>query len=202
MSDDAQTIIERNIAHYGSELDGYTPARYERFLTHLGQGAVDVLDVGCSTGRGGAILKTRLPQLKITGLDCVSERLDKLDRSVYEDCVSAFSHDIPLAANSFDAIVAGEFIQCVAPPHVFPTLCEFFRLLRLRGRLVLTTPNPNGLKNRLQRLSVLHDEVQASQHFPASLRRRLEDVGFSGIKVYGCGRVSSYLGPHFPFLAV
>jgi ubiquinone/menaquinone biosynthesis C-methylase UbiE len=171
-------------------------------MRHLGPETAQVLDVGCNTGRGGAILRSRRPGLTITGLDCVPERLGKLDPTVYENRVCAFSHDIPLPAGSFDAIVAGEFIQCVAPPHVFPTLCEFFRLLRLRGRLVLTTPNPGYLKNRLQHRSVMLDEAQASQHFPGSLRHRLEDVGFSGIKIYGCGRVSSYLGPHFPFLGV
>jgi 2-polyprenyl-3-methyl-5-hydroxy-6-metoxy-1,4-benzoquinol methylase len=202
MSNDPQAIVERNQAQWYSEEDTYTPARYARFLSHLGPEAVDVLDVGCNTGRGGGIMKSRLPGLRITGLDCVPDRLGKLDRAVYEQSVCAFSHDIPLATGSFDAIVAGEVIEHIAPPHVFPTLCEFFRLLRLGGRLILTTPNPEYLKNRLQGLSVLLDASHVSQHLPASLRRRLEDIGFSSIKAYGCGRVSNYLGPHFPLLSV
>ena len=111
---------------------------------------------------------------------------------------AAFSHDVPLPSGSFDAIVAGEFIEHVPPPYVLPSLCEFFRLLRLKGRLILATPNPHYLRNRIQGRSVLLDPSHVSQHTPSSLRRRLEDVGFSTIRTYGTGRVSQFLGPHIP----
>jgi len=198
MNNDGLTIVKRNLAQHVSEEDTYTPTRYARFLSYLGPETIHLLDVGCNTGRGGTIMKARRPDLRITGLDCVSERLSKLDRTAYEESVCAFSHDIPLAAGRFDAIVAGEFIEHVAPPYVFPTLCEFFRLLRLRGRLLLTTPNPKYIRNRLLGRSVLLEASHVSQHLPSSLRRRLEDVGFSSVKIYGCGRVSSLIGPHFP----
>jgi SAM-dependent methyltransferase len=195
---DIDMIIAANRHQAVSEEDTFTVARYLSFVRHVPRGTVDVLDVGCNTGRGGAAMKARMPSLLITGLDCVPERLQRLDPSVYHQSIASFSHEIPLPSGAFDAIVAGEFIEHVPPPYVFPSLCEFFRLLRLRGRLLLTTPNPHSLKNRVLGLSVLLDQSHLSQHTPASLRRRLQDVGFSNVKIYGSGRVSRILGPYAP----
>jgi hypothetical protein len=68
-------------------------------------------------------MKAMLPGLRITGLDCVPERIAALDTLVYD------TNAIPLPAEGFDAIVAGEFIEHLPPDQVYPTLCEFFRLL-------------------------------------------------------------------------
>ena len=198
MDINSQTLIALNREQTVSETDTFTARRYITFLGHFRQGTVDVLDVGCNTGRGGAAIKARLPGLRIVGLDCVAERLNKLDPTVYQDRIASFSHDVPLPSGSFDAVIAGEFIEHVSPPHVLPSLCEFFRLLRLNGRLLLTTPNPHYLKNRIQGRSVLQDPSHVSQHTSSSLRRRLEDIGFSTIKIYGNGRVSQFVGPYFP----
>lgn len=194
----SQTLITLNREQTVSENDSFTARRYVTFLRHFRHGTVDVLDVGCNTGRGGAAMKAQMPGLQLVGLDCVVERLEKIDPTVYRDTVSSFSHQIALPSSSFDAIVAGEFIEHVPPPYVFPSLCEFFRLLRVRGRLLLTTPNPHYLKNRIQGKSVLLEPSHVSQHTSSSLRRRLEEIGFSRIKIYGNGRVSQFLGPYVP----
>jgi 2-polyprenyl-3-methyl-5-hydroxy-6-metoxy-1,4-benzoquinol methylase len=144
-------------------------------------------------------MKALLPRLEITGLDCVPERIAALDPSTYNSSICSFTQTIPLASESFDAIVAGEFIEHVPPDLVFSTLCEFFRLLRLRGLLLLTTPNPRYLVNKFRRQSVLGG-AHVSQHHARNLRRRLEDVGFSRIRLRGSGRVSILLGERFPFL--
>lgn len=101
---------------------------------------------------------------------------------------------------SFDAIVGGEFIEHVPPSDVDVTLAEFFRVLRLRGRVLLTTPNPNYLKNKLRNLSVLSDASHLCQHYADSLRLRLRAIGFSRIRVCGSGRMTRYIGQRIPFL--
>ena len=68
---------------------------------------------------------------------------------VYETEICGFTNATPSAAESFDAIVAGDFIEHLPPDQVYPTLCEFFRLLRLKGLLLLTTPDPRYVKNKL-----------------------------------------------------
>ena len=99
-------------------------------------------------------------------------------------------------------IVGGEFIEHVPPAQIDQTLTEFFRVLRLKGRLLLTTPNPNYLKNKFKKLSVLQEPSHLSQHYPDALAFRMRLVGFSNIRIYGSGRVSLYLGQRFPLLSV
>jgi SAM-dependent methyltransferase len=196
------TISDLNQHQAVSERDTFTATRYLGFLPYLSRGARDLLDIGCNTGRGGAALKARAPHLLITGLDCVKERLERLDRDAYINGVYGFSQDLPFDDNSFDAVLAGEIIEHIPPMLVYPSLCDAFRVLRPRGRFLLTTPNPRYLKNRLCGLSVITEPSHLSQHTPASLRRRLEDVGFSKIRMYGSGRVSAILGKRLPFLCV
>jgi len=194
------TLVELNSDQLSSERDDFTALRYEAFLKHLGPRVRHVLDVGCNTGRGGTAMKARRPELRITGLDCVQERLDRLDRRVYNAVLCGFIQDVPLPTGSFDAIVAGEIIEHLPPEDVFRSLCECWRLLRLHGRLLITTPNPSYLKNTLRGQSVLRDPSHLSQHTIGSIRRRLEDVGFRKTNIYGTGRVSKFLGSRFPFM--
>ena len=194
-------IVRLNREQKNSEVDRFTERRYQQFVRHFPAPTREVLDVGCNTGRGGAVMKTLLPGLRITGLDCVPERVAALDALVYQTKISGLTNSIPLPAEGFDAIVAGEFIEHLPPDQVYPTLCEFFRLLRLKGLLLLTTPNPHYLKNKFIGASVL-GHAHISQHYIESLRRRLEDVGFSAIKIRGSGRVSTVLGERFPFRAI
>lgn len=198
---DLSQIIEINRAEKFSEEDDFTEQRYKQFARYFHDDTRTILDVGCNTGRGGIVMKAMLPNLQITGLDCVPERVAALDPNIYPSSVCTFTQSIPLADGSFDAIVAGEFIEHVPSDFVFSTLCEFFRLLRLKGLLLLTTPNPSYIKNKLTGQSVLGGS-HVSQHHARNLRRRIEDVGFSCVRIRGSGRVSSLIGEHFPILAV
>lgn len=195
-------IVEFNRQQKNSETDTFTERRYRQFARRIAPSAKKVLDVGCNTGRGGAVLKSLRPDLELVGLDCVPERVTALDPLVYASSVCSFSQSIELPSANVDAIVAGEFIEHVPPDLVAPTLFEFFRVLKLRGRLLLTTPNPGYLKNLVKDESVLSAPSHVSQHHPKSLARRLEDVGFSRIRIRGSGRVSSVLGEFFPVFSV
>jgi 2-polyprenyl-3-methyl-5-hydroxy-6-metoxy-1,4-benzoquinol methylase len=194
-------IININRAEKIAEEDTFTERRYKQFVQYFRNDTRRILDVGCSTGRGGAVMKVLLPNLKVTGLDCVPERIAALDPSIYDAAVCAFTHSIPLANESFDVIVAGEFIEHVPSELVYSTLCEFFRLLRLKGLLLLTTPNPAYIRNKLIGQSVLGGS-HVSQHYARNLRRRLKDVGFSCVRIRGSGRVSTVVGERFPIRAV
>ena len=194
-------IVELNRGQKVSEIDPFTEGRYEQFVRHLPPDAHDVLDVGCNTGRGGIVMKALRPSLRVTGLDCVPERVQALDPNIYDAKICDFTQSISAPSDSFDAIVAGEFIEHLPPDQVDATLCEFFRLLRLRGLLLLTTPNPRYIRHFLERTSVLGG-AHISQHYIRSLRRRLAAVGFSAITIRGSGRVSAMLGEHIPLRAV
>jgi ubiquinone/menaquinone biosynthesis C-methylase UbiE len=195
---DSEFLVQANRAQIGSEADPFTVKRYRQFAKHFPSGTQRVLDVGGGTGRGGREMKRIFPQLSLTGLDCVPERAESMDETVYQERICAFADSLPFVDESFDVIVAGEFIEHVPGPKVEPTLHEFFRVLRLRGRLLLTTPNPNYIRNKIQGLSVISDSSHVSQHYPKVLKFRLRMAGFSRVRVVGSGKVSRFLGSRFP----
>ena len=200
MADLHEKYEVQNTEQEVSEHDSFTPERYGQFFRHFPRGAQRVLDVGCNTGRGGLRLKEYNPLLEIVGLDCVQSRLDALP-DCYAQAAYGLSTHIPFDDRSFDVVVAGEFLEHLYPADVDPTLCEFQRVLKNGGRLLLTTPNPHYLKNKLLGWSVLGTS-HLTQHDPRILRLRLQMHGFSHVKLYGSGKVSRYLGRHFPIMAV
>lgn len=193
-------LQELNRGQTVSETDLFTLDRYRQFFRHLPKAASRVLDVGCNTGRGGSVLKECSASLKVVGLDCVPERLEKLPAGVYEQTICGFSTEIPAKDDSFDAVLAGELIEHFYPADVDRSLAEFFRVLRIGGRLLLTTPNPNSLKNRLRGLTVL-GPAHLSQHFPDTLRLKLRMIGFSRIRLKGSGKLTWRVGENFPWLS-
>jgi ubiquinone/menaquinone biosynthesis C-methylase UbiE len=195
-----ESLIEINRAQEISETDGFTVERYQQMFRHFPKSAMDVLDVGCNTGRGGKVLNHLDPKLRIVGLDCVPERIAFLDREVYARALCGFSSQLSLDNDSLDVIVAGEILEHIPPVEIDATLAEFFRVLRLRGRLILTTPNPGYLKNKLKGLSVLLDKSHITQHYPDCLRRRMRAVGYSRVRIFGSGRMTRYVGQRFPLL--
>ena len=202
MTIDHQKYEFQNSQQIASEHDKFTLERYEQFAKFLPKNSecTNILDVGCNTGRGGLRLKTIKPSIALSGLDCVQERLNALPEC-YSNKVYGLSTKIPVEDRFFDAIIAGEFLEHLYPADVDQTLCEFQRVLKIGGRLLLTTPNPNYLRNKLEKKSV-YGVSHLTQHFPQILKVRLLIHGFSGVKLYGSGKMSRYLGYSFPILAV
>jgi SAM-dependent methyltransferase len=195
---DNQFLLQANRAQAGSECDPFTLERYRQFAKYFPRGVRHVLDVGGGTGRGGQELKRLFPDLLITGVDCIPERVASMDSTIYAERICAFADCLPAAAGSFDAIVAGELIEHVPALKIEPTLNEFFRVLRLKGRLLMTTPNPNYIRNKIQGLSVISDASHVCQHYPDVLKFRLRMAGFSKILIRGSGKVSRILSTWAP----
>jgi len=190
-----------NEAQKSSEQDPFTEDRYRQFYKLLSKKSGRILDIGCNTGRGGRVLKQLNPQFTISGLDIVKDRLDRLPGDVYQDNVYGRSTEIPAADGTFDAVVAGEFVEHLYPADLDTTLYEIFRVLKLGGQVLITTPHPGDLKKKWRKESVLGDS-HLSQHYPDILKMRLRMTGFSRVKIYGSGRTSSYLGYRFPILSL
>ena len=184
-----------------SEKDEFTKDRYRQFLKFFPKKTHRVLDLGCNTGRGGVVLKKRNPSLSISGLDCVKDRLARIPDGIYEEKIYGLSTEIPVANDSFDVIVAGEVLEHLYPEDIDRTLSEIFRILKVGGRLLLTTPNPKDIKRRVKRKSVLGG-CHVSQHFDDVLKWRMKLIGFSKVRVVGTGKVSRYLGYRFPWLSM
>lgn len=189
----------QNILQENSEEDPFTSERYQQFFNHFPKGTRCILDVGCNTGRGGKRLMELNPAFTLAGLDCVQARLDKLP-SCYSQKLYGLSTNIPVDDSYFDVIVAGEFLEHLYPADVDKTICEFQRILKAGGRLLMTTPNPYFIINRIRRRSI-YGVSHLTQHYPDVLRFRLLLHGFSRIRILGTGIVSRYLGQKFPILS-
>jgi len=194
-----QNYVELNKAQEVSESDPFTADRYAQFFRHFPDSVRTVLDVGCNTGRGGAVLKQLNPALNLIGLDCVDSRLERISRTIYDRTICSYSTDIRAENASFDVIVVGEFIEHLYDRDVIQTLKEFYRLLKPQGRLLLTTPNPNYLRLKLTGGSVLGG-AHVSQHHSSELKQILEQIGFVRVRIRGSGKISRILGENFPLL--
>jgi ubiquinone/menaquinone biosynthesis C-methylase UbiE len=184
-----------------AEVDVFTPERYQQFFKFLPSSTQTVLDVGCANGRGGETLAKLDSSLELYGFDCVQKRLDALPKC-YSKGIHGLSTNIPVDDKFFDVVVSGEFIQCLYPSDIDATLCEFQRILKVGGRLLMTTPNPHCFRNMIDGISLYSHESQFSKHFPDMLRLRLLMHGFSRVKIYGSGKMSKYFGWYFPVLKV
>lgn len=191
---------KQNIQQTVAVSDTFSTRRYTQFARHLPGKFVDILDIGCAEGAGGNMLKTLRPDIRLTGLDCVEERLARLP-DTYDSRILGLSNEIPLDDQSMDAVVAGEFLEHLYPSDVDKTLCEFQRVLRIGGILLMTTPNPYSIKMRLRRGTV-YGPAHLTQHYPKVLVFRLKLHGFSHIRVKGSGKAMALFGEHIPWLPI
>ena len=200
MSSKLEKYADENSAQTVAIEDGFSLERYGQFARHLPAGTTDVLDVGCAEGRGGQELKRLRPEIRLSGLDCVSERLEMLPEP-YSRRILGLTNEIPEPDRSFDAIVAGEFLEHLYPADVDPTLCEFQRILAIGGTLLMTTPNPYSLRMR-KRKGTVYGTAHLTQHFPQVLKSRLMLHGFSQVKIFGSGQATRLFGEWMPILSV
>ncbi|WP_026607660.1 class I SAM-dependent methyltransferase [Methylocapsa acidiphila] len=200
MSVSLQAYEQQNEVQVISEEDGFTVERYGQFYRLLPSGAEKLLDIGCNTGRGGEALKALDNRLQIVGIDCVHERLERLPKA-YSEKIYGLATDMPIEDRSFDVVVAGEFLEHLYPSDVDKTLCEIQRILKIGGRVLLTTPNPHYLRNKIYNYSV-YGPGHLTQHFPKILRLRMQMHGFSNVRIFGSGRASRYVGRYFPLFSI
>jgi ubiquinone/menaquinone biosynthesis C-methylase UbiE len=176
--------------------DTFSSSRYMQMCRSVKRHPSKILDIGIGSGIGGAIMRVQFPDSYIVGIDAVQERaqnsLENYDQLFYGSALeSTFEEDF------FDLIVAGELIEHIDTREVNNFLEEVFRILKPGGFFVFTTPNPNDIKMRLRRGSVLGGS-HLSQHFISATKIRVQLASFRVVKVRGTGRTSKFIGTHFP----
>lgn len=106
-----------------------------------------VLDVGCGTGRGAAILKRRWPRAQVIALDIALPMLQLARRHggwmkpLERICADALR--LPLSDGRVDVLHSNLCIQWFEDP--LPLFSEFARVLKPDGFLALTTLGPDTL---------------------------------------------------------
>ncbi|MDO8730287.1 MAG: class I SAM-dependent methyltransferase [Candidatus Omnitrophota bacterium] len=180
---------------YDPEKEGTFSRRLAWFCRNL-SGGEKVLDYGCGEG---VVLNGLTARKNLSGDSCgVDLSVDAVKKAQARFPSLTFhpldeSGGIPFPGNHFDAIVATEVIE-----HVFDTdqvFSEFRRVLKPRGKLLLTCPYHGFLKDLTM---LLTGKIEAHYRDPYSFHIRhysfgsLEGVlrkhGFTILQMGGVGR--------------
>lgn len=105
-------------------------------------GATSILDLGCGTGTLTVMLKQRIPECGIWGLDAdpavLSRARTKADRAGIEvEFDQAMSFDMPYPDNSFNLVVSCLFFHHLTTTDKNRTLGEVARVLAAGGKLIV-----------------------------------------------------------------
>ena len=162
-----------------------TSKLYMRALVPAGE-PLKILDVGCGTGVNAEQVKAL--GHSVYGMDLSPTAVGALNRVGIPGIVADASFGLPLDAESFDLAFTSEVIEHLADGEAF--LQELFRITKPGGRLLLSTPNSAFWVYRLYALAGRTlSEVQHPGHVRfysrKSLRRLIEQAGFTDVKVSG-----------------
>jgi 2-polyprenyl-3-methyl-5-hydroxy-6-metoxy-1,4-benzoquinol methylase len=197
MTVNESSLRELNAAQTVSETDPFTERRYAQFASMLSD-AKTVLDVGCNIGRGGEVLRSRLPGLRaLHGVDFVTERLDALPPGLYDETFDVAVEKLR-APLRYDGVVAGEVIEHVPYDELDSFLGAIWNMLAPNGLLLLTTPNPHYLLLKRRSGGSVLGGSHLSVHCPVALAQYLRYRGFAIDALMGSGRISSLIGTRFP----
>ena len=156
-------------------------ARYERADASIDRRA-SVLDAGCGTGYGAALLAAT--GRAVTGIDASSEAI-RLARSEHDAAARFLVADaisLPFADFSFDAVVCFEVIEHVEDPRRL--LSELARVLVGGGLLCLSTPNARMERLHARRAGRADNPFHISPLAPRTLKRLLDEC-FTDVTLFG-----------------
>ena len=147
-----------------------------------------LLDIGCGDGRLARLVKASCPRVMIHGCDLSSVALGRAEGIDRRYTVNLDEDRIPEPDGSMDLIIASEVIEhLVNPRHV---LAEVRRVLRPRGRVLVTVPNVAFWRFRLQALrgqvpSVTADERHLHSYNARTLGELLTSEGLRPVMITG-----------------
>jgi SAM-dependent methyltransferase len=134
--------------------DGYQVPMYtlevRRFVEFVSvEKPGSLLDVGCADGQLGEYLNHRLGW-RSSGIDISLTNASLATQRGVMTVVGNLRSPLPFDSNSFDAVIAKQIIEHLVDTRLF--LMECYRVLRVKGCLILGTPNLASLSNRLRLL--------------------------------------------------
>jgi 2-polyprenyl-3-methyl-5-hydroxy-6-metoxy-1,4-benzoquinol methylase/glycosyltransferase involved in cell wall biosynthesis len=174
-SDFHSFMKERYVPGTWSEL-----ALYEHFPRYLLAGRLafqkTVLDLGCGTGYGTAML-AGAGAASVIGLDIDQSTIEWAQRAHHEKNLSFCARTdlgAGFAPESFDLITCFEMIEHVTEPIQRATIASIARLLKKDGILLISTPNP--AVTRLYGENPFHLREMIKEEFVGLLREHFQHI--------------------------
>jgi SAM-dependent methyltransferase len=135
-----------------------------------------ILELGCGPGYMLELLRTD-GFTRVKGIDISKEQAElATSRGCDAEVADVFKY-LNGKDEIFDAIIALDFIEHFHRDELMILTALIFRSLKKGGRLVLQTPNGEGL---FPRQVIYGDLTHLTIFTPSSLRQILEQVGFQG----------------------
>ncbi|ABE52520.1 class I SAM-dependent methyltransferase [Methanococcoides burtonii] len=135
-----------------------------------------ILNIACSAGTLDALIDGDL----VTGLDFSFKQLvyaDQNNSTGNNHYICGDACRLPLKSESFDMVIASEFIEHIDEHSISLFLDEVYRVLEPGGELILTTPNYSSLWPLLETLLNKAGNVDYSdQHISKFNKRKLYDL--------------------------
>jgi ubiquinone/menaquinone biosynthesis C-methylase UbiE len=122
-----------------------------------------ILSIGCGAGELERHL-AKAHRHRIVGLDASQRMLARARNGGLHEVVQADSHTLPFADGSFDVVM---FVECIGHLRMATAFDEARRVLKRRGRLLVTTYSPDV---------EVHDGYAKTP--PSELAASLTDTGF------------------------
>jgi len=123
--------------------------RYEKIIEHIPDDVDTILNIGATEGSHVSRQKGSLHQIlhhnldaDIVGIDIVESEVKRMQRNGYDVRVGDMQKTQKAVDQQFDVVIAGEVIEHV--PHPGQALESVYDVLKPGGKLILTTPNPDG----------------------------------------------------------
>jgi 2-polyprenyl-3-methyl-5-hydroxy-6-metoxy-1,4-benzoquinol methylase len=113
--------------------------RIDKLFSRTHNSVKSVLEIGCGTGNFLKLIKTRKPELKVTGVDLSPEAVE-LAKEKGIDCFNVSAEAFAKEnSGSYDLILAFEVLEHVFDP--FSLIRALVRLLEKKGTICMTMPN-------------------------------------------------------------
>lgn len=159
-----------------------------------------VIDLACGTGTFAILLKTRFPDVTVTGLDGDPSILAKAilkagDAGVDVAFNEGMSYALPYEAGKFDIVFSSLFFHHLQTEEKLRTMKEVLRVLKPGGVFHICDwgpPSSVTSKVMFNAIRVLDGYPVTQDNFEGRLPVFLRTVGFGDARV--CGQVETNLG--------
>jgi SAM-dependent methyltransferase len=163
-------------------------------MVDLLAGADSVLDIGASD-----MPNTYINCKRLVAIDLQEGKYTPNYHEAYVGDAMKMPH--PFKEGEFDAIIAGELLEHLPDPLGFLKACS--ATIKPGGKIVLSTPNPNSIWERILTLNLSRKYFYTKNHvclYPQRwLIRMMEIAGFTDVKIISGGITIPFINANIPF---